>query len=1123
MNRHCLIFLFSIFSNIVLSFENPKISLSVKKNIIDMKLVRGDSLLSLPNRFIIDGSVKIKFLSGDSIPFKVESLKGDLLFTKSPVDTVFLNIEYDYLEGSLPTFLDSGIETLPKIDLKKINGIKKSTISKSKRTKEILPVVADGFFSRSIGFSQNTGAQINGGLQLNLQGKLSEDMTISGVLSDQNIPIQPEGDTHSLNEIDKVFIEVNHPLGFIKAGDIDISLRNGRYQRHDRRLEGVNLSSNYNNSNFGFTIGSARGKYSETEFRGEDQNQGPYQLTSSDGSRRIIVTAGSEIVWLNGKKLMRGESADYTIDYSQSEIMFTPVNLIDSNSRIYVEYEYSDFGFQRQVYVGSASRQFINKKGSISINYIREADNTSNESFYPITSQDRLIMESAGKGGVKKSLAFPDSLGKYKLDYNSNNLSDSIFIYIDDLDFYDGKRYTVGFNNAGNLGQYARRVTEKSELYFEYIQPSERNNYTDLYVPWKLISSPQVQQVANLMGTLPINDETFFSFEIAGSGFNPNRFSSIQNQTGGLAGELAFSHKAYLPRSLGELSFRAESRGAGDGFKAIQRESQVEFSREWNLQRDIWESSGRNDLSHDLSQITLSHEINRKSSTSISIGKYEDKKQKSYRRHLKSSFNNIFFNSISLDLSDVNRKSQIEPSLDSHWKRDRFFASLFKGSFHPYLRFQKEKRTYDMKFDEKGAGIQLENKRINGKLGIINRNDYSGNLEFNNWRNEGESWLGEIDILARPIKSLTTKLILKQRLKSFKDDREDLNYRLARGSIRYTPKRGNTKASFDFKLERSLYEEKIVVYDSISYGPGQFRYDNETGLYIEDPAGHYISFHIPSGNRLPSTRFVSGLRLTRHLRNFSNSFLKDVTFRLIGSTDFNGENPTYNSIFSPSINQTGLNRSQFNSQVEVRYAPGKKLRRIILKGLTNREVVSQSIQELRDRIRKLISIKWEEPLNEHYRLVFDLSKSGFNHISSIKLRERRTNGMYSETGLKWRKNQSLQLGGNVIIGKDIGNSFLGIYNVDIKGTEFDALIFPGLFGRINTTLTIVKVKQNNTNIKVLPPEAAKGMQTGINIKGSINALINLTESLVLNLNTTYQHDSIHSNFLIFNGELRASF
>ena len=136
-------------------------------------------------------------------------------------------------------------------------------------------------------------------------------------------------------------------------------------------------------------------------------------------------------------------------------------------------------------------------------------------------------------------------MGKYRLDVNPYVLSDSIFIYIDNLESYDGQRYTVGFNNAGSLGQYARRVDSNSQLYFEYIPSFERNKHTDLYVPWKLIVSPQLQQVANLMGSLPINDETSLSFEIAGSGFNQNRFSSNQTQIGGLAGEILFSHKAY--------------------------------------------------------------------------------------------------------------------------------------------------------------------------------------------------------------------------------------------------------------------------------------------------------------------------------------------------------------------------------------------------------------------------------------------------------------------------------------------------------------------------------------------------------------------------------------------------
>ena len=90
----------------------------------------------------------------------------------------------------------------------------------------------------------------------------------------------------------------------------------------------MNFSSSGEERNASAVVGSARGKFHTMAFRGEDQNQGPYRLTGKDGGRRIMITAGSEKVWLNGNRLNRGESADYTIVYGQSELTFTPRHLI---------------------------------------------------------------------------------------------------------------------------------------------------------------------------------------------------------------------------------------------------------------------------------------------------------------------------------------------------------------------------------------------------------------------------------------------------------------------------------------------------------------------------------------------------------------------------------------------------------------------------------------------------------------------------------------------------------------------------------------------------------------------------------------------------------------------------
>ncbi len=57
---------------------------------------------------------------------------------------------------------------------------------------------------RNLTLSPLGGSDFSGGLQLQLQGMLSKDITVSGVLSDQSLPIQPEGTTQTLDEIDKV-------------------------------------------------------------------------------------------------------------------------------------------------------------------------------------------------------------------------------------------------------------------------------------------------------------------------------------------------------------------------------------------------------------------------------------------------------------------------------------------------------------------------------------------------------------------------------------------------------------------------------------------------------------------------------------------------------------------------------------------------------------------------------------------------------------------------------------------------------------------------------------------------------------------------------------------------------
>ncbi len=518
----------------------------------------------------------------DTSSYKMDFKKAKLIFKNNYVTKDSLTIRYlkfpEFLTKTYSIYDEARV--VPN-EAGNLYIIKRDNI---KMFKPFDGLNTSGSITRGITVGNNQNATLNSNLDLQISGKLSNNISLRASIQDANIPLQNGGYSQKLDEFDQIFIELYSTKWNVRAGDLFLENRQSKFLNFNKKVQGLSAHFTFgtpkNKTDVFASAAVVRGQYAKSNFTGKEGNQGPYKLKGNNGELYVLVISGSEKVYTNGVLLKRGESNDYVIDYNAGEIKFTSLFPITSEMRIVVEYQYSDRNYTRFVtYAGAAHEE---KKWSLGAFLYSESD-VKNQPLQQSLSTDQVtILKNAGddQSLMVAPSAYIDTYAENKILYKKINVGG--------IDIYQYSNvstdvlYNVTFTLVGNnLGNYILSNNATVGKIYEYTAPVggiPQGNYEPII---KLIA-PTKLQLATVLGKFNPSEKTNFDFEVGVSNYDQNLFSAIDDSDNkGIATK--FNAKQRLYTGKFNIDAFANYQLIQNNFKTIERLFTIEFNRDWNL------------------------------------------------------------------------------------------------------------------------------------------------------------------------------------------------------------------------------------------------------------------------------------------------------------------------------------------------------------------------------------------------------------------------------------------------------------------------------------------------------------------------------------------------------------
>ncbi|MBN2417386.1 hypothetical protein JXO52_16230 [bacterium] len=863
----------------------------------------------LPHRFIMKGTELLyrngtKLTAGDS--YRLDYVNGVVLFDRPvpPADTV--TISYRYLPLTLQTYyLLWNRSSAPDSAGVPSPGFREGgRAAGTNRFPETGALQRSGSIFRGISLGSDQGMRLQSGLRLQISGSIASGVDLVASLTDQSTPIQPEGNTQTLQEIDKIFISVSSPHFKATLGDFVVSMQNDAVGSYDRKLQGAMSEISDRGKSLKLIAAASKGTYKSMYFSGVEGKQGPYQLTGTAGQREIIVLAGTEKVFIDGQRLVRGEDNDYTIEYGSGQITFTRKKLITADSRITVDFEYSDQKFQKQVYGAEGSVPLFGGRLRVGGSLLYEADDRENPLDIVLSDTYRDVLNNAGDDPDAAVAPGAEYVGERQGSYTKkDSLGRTIYVY-------------SGAGRGDHIVRFSYVGEGKGDYIFQgYGIYRFAGDGEGSYAPVIYLPVARSHQVAGLVSELDLSRHISLTGSWAVSTRDNNTYSDIgdgDNSGAEWQASLAIDRSPLRPfgKQAGVIDVSARLKRSGVRFVPLARVTPVEHGRKWGKDETDYQGESIQEVTgawEPVEQVRLAggwggmDQADRFSSSRSSLSIDVNRPRLPRIEFLSES--------IGMENSGTGK---------GYWNRRNGAITVPLSILTASVLYQGEHQRQDLS-DTTAAGFRFA--EYTGKIALRRgmfllsharthrvSDRYENSTVLNN---ESTAGTGQTSLTLAVSDAFSSSLLFTSRTRAYNaPDTENNRSALADLILRYGSPRRPLGVTGQYAFSSTQASEMVRDTIQVGQGLGNYRYDEVLGEIVPDSDGDLLIRSIQTGVFLPVNQLKFSLDCSfsgRRIGRNGETPLQRLVSRLQSQTVFRIERQDKENGFA------GVNRHAFST------------------------------------------------------------------------------------------------------------------------------------------------------------------------------------------------------------------